>query len=87
MEEKKKTELVTECKYCGSKALYLQSKIEGQDVATADMVSLKCAMCDKWLGWCSKKDRKYYIGGVNFNKEEKVEEIPSQTETLKLSPK
>lgn len=34
--------MIKECKKCESKNLYLEPRIKGQDVMTADMVALKC---------------------------------------------
>lgn len=52
--------MIKECKKCGSKNLYLEPRIKGQDVMTADMVALKCKDCGVWLKWCPKDERKYY---------------------------
>lgn len=52
--------MITTCKKCGSKNLYLEPRIKGQDVMTADMVALKCKDCGSWLKWCPKDERKYY---------------------------
>ena len=49
------------CKKCGSKNLYLEPRIKGQDVLAADMVALKCKYCGSWLKWCPKDERKYYF--------------------------
>lgn len=53
--------MVKECKKCGSKNLYLEPRIKGQDVMTADMVALKCKDCGVWLKWCPKDERKFYL--------------------------
>lgn len=52
--------MIDKCKHCGSKELYLEPRIKGQDVMTADMVALKCKDCGSWLKWCPKDERKYY---------------------------
>ncbi len=65
--------MITTCKKCGSKNLYLEPRIKGQDVMTADMVALKCKDCGSWLKWCPKSERKYY-----FNKQPKEEDIKWQ---------
>lgn len=52
--------MITTCKKCGSKNLFLEPRIKGQDVMTADMVALKCKDCGAWLKWCPKNERKYY---------------------------
>lgn len=52
--------MIKQCKKCGSKNLYLEPRIKGQDVMTADMVALKCKDCGSWLKWCPKDERKYY---------------------------
>lgn len=52
--------MIKQCKKCGSENLYLEPRIEGQDVMTADMVALKCKDCGSWLKWCPKDERKYY---------------------------
>ena len=53
--------MIKQCKKCGSKNLYLEPRIKGQDVMTADMVALKCRDCGVWLKWCPKDERKYYL--------------------------
>ena len=53
--------MIKECKKCGSKNLYLEPRIKGQDVLTADMVALKCKDCGFWLKWCPKDERKFYL--------------------------
>lgn len=53
--------MIKECKKCGSKNLYLEPRIKGQDVMTADMVALKCKDCGSWLKWCPKDERKFYL--------------------------
>lgn len=52
--------MIKQCKKCGSKNLYLEPRIKGQDVMSADMVALKCKDCGVWLKWCPKDERKYY---------------------------
>lgn len=52
---------VFECKYCKSKNLMLESRVNGENVMTANMVALKCADCSKWIKWCPKEDRHFYI--------------------------
>ena len=52
---------VFECKYCKSKNLMLESRVSGENVMTANMVALKCADCGKWIKWCPKEDRHFYI--------------------------
>ena len=52
--------MINKCKKCGSKNLYLEPKIKGQDILSADMVALKCKDCSSWLKWCPKDERKYY---------------------------
>lgn len=53
--------MIKQCKKCGSKNLYLEPRIKGQDAMTADMVALKCRDCGVWLKWCPKDERKYYL--------------------------
>ena len=53
--------MINKCKKCGSKNLYLEPKIKGQDILSADMVALKCKDCGSWLKWCPKDERKYYV--------------------------
>lgn len=53
--------MIKECKKCGSKNLFLEPRIKGQDILTADMVALKCKDCGSWLKWCPKDERKYYF--------------------------
>jgi hypothetical protein len=68
------------CKYCGSKNLYLEPRIEGQDVLTADMVSLKCGDCNKWLKWCPKTERQLFILKARKNN---INELREENEKLK----
>lgn len=53
--------MINKCKKCGSKNLYLEPRIKGQDILSADMVALKCKDCSSWLKWCPKDERKYYF--------------------------
>ena len=66
--------MITTCKKCGSKNLYLEPRIKGQDVMTADMVALKCKGCGSWLKWCPKDERKYYIHNQPKDKWQKLKE-------------
>lgn len=52
---------ILECKYCKSKNLILEPLVKGEDVKTANMVALKCADCGKWIKWCPKEERHFYI--------------------------
>lgn len=64
-----------ECKKCGSKNLYLEPRIKGQDVLTADMVvALKCKDCDSWLKWCPKDERQFYLNKQSKDKWQKLKE-------------
>lgn len=53
--------MIDKCKHCGSKELYLEPRVKGQDILTADMVALKCKSCGKWLKWCPKNERVNYL--------------------------
>ena len=53
--------MITKCKKCGSNNLYLEPRIAGQDILTADMVALKCKDCGSWLKWCPKNERVNYL--------------------------
>lgn len=64
-----------ECKKCGSKNLYLEPRIKGQDVMTADMVALKCKDCGSWLKWCPKDERKYYYANTNSKQDSKWQKL------------
>lgn len=66
--------MVKECKKCGSKNLYLEPRIKGQNVLTADMVALKCKGCGFWLKWCPKDERKYYLNKQPKDKWQKLKE-------------
>lgn len=63
--------MIKECKKCGSKNLYLEPRIKGQDVMTADMVALKCKDCGSWLKWCPKDERKYYYASTQPKQDDK----------------
>lgn len=56
--------MINQCKKCGSKNLYLEPRVKGQDILTADMVALKCKDCGSWLKWCPKDERKYYYANT-----------------------
>lgn len=53
--------MIKECKKCGSKNLYLEPRVKGQDILLADIVALKCEDCGFWLKWCPKDERKFYL--------------------------
>lgn len=79
---------IRKCKYCGSENLYLEPKVEGQDPLTADTVALKCRDCNKWLGWCAKDNRKYYLKKAeNFDKTEETEEVIEEKPKVEISAK
>lgn len=63
--------MTKQCKKCGSENLYLEPRVKGQDVITANMVALKCKDCGAWLKWCPKNERQLYI---NKKQESKIEE-------------
>lgn len=64
-----------ECKKCGSKNLYLEPRVKGQDIITADMVALKCKDCGSWLKWCPKDERKYYYANTQQKQDTKWEKL------------
>ena len=66
--------MIKECKKCGSKNLYLEPRIKGQDVLNANMVALKCKDCGFWLKWCPKEDRQYYLNKQPKDKWKKLKE-------------
>lgn len=66
--------MINVCNKCGSKNLYLEPRIKGQDVLIADMVALKCKDCGSWLKWCSKDERKYYCNKQPIDKWQKLNE-------------
>lgn len=66
--------MIKECKKCGSKNLYLEPRIKGQDVLTADMVALKCKDCGSWLKWCPKNERVNYLKIEELDKWQKLKE-------------
>lgn len=66
--------MIKECKKCGSKNLYLEPRIKGQDVLTADMVALKCKDCGVWLKWCPKNERVNYLKIEKPDKWQKLKE-------------
>ena len=53
--------MIKECKKCGSKNLYLEPRVKGQDILSADIVALKCEDCGFRLKWCPKDERKFYL--------------------------
>ena len=74
-----------ECKKCGSKNLYLEPRIKGQDVMTADMVALKCKDCGSWLKWCPKDERKYYYANTNPKQDSKWQKLKEWLKEIKVS--
>ena len=66
--------MIKECKKCGSKNLYLEPRIKGQDVLTADMAALKCKDCGVWLKWCPKNERVNYLKIEKPDKWQKLKE-------------
>lgn len=67
--------MIKQCKKCGSENLYLEPRIEGQDVMTADMVALKCKDCGSWLKWCPKDERKYYYANTQQKQDTKWQKL------------
>lgn len=54
--------MITNCKYCGSDNLVLDTELKDkQEILKLDKVALKCADCGKWLKWCPKEERNYYL--------------------------
>lgn len=74
------TSIVRKCKYCGNENLILEPRIAGQDIMTADQVALKCADCGKWLKWCPKDERKFYLKKVD--KDQQIAEFKAENEKL-----
>lgn len=74
------TSIVRRCKYCGSENLILVPRIAGQDIMTANQVALKCADCGKWLKWCPKDERKFYLKKVD--KDQQIVELQQRVEML-----
>lgn len=66
--------MISECKKCKSKNLYLEPRIAGQDILTADMVALKCKDCGNWLKWCPKNERVNYLK-IQDEKPDKWQEL------------
>ena len=66
--------MITNCKKCGSRNLYLEPRVQGQDILTADMVALKCKDCGAWLKWCPKNERANYLKtqGQNRTKQDET---------------
>lgn len=67
--------MIDKCKHCGSKELYLEPRVKGQDILSADMVALKCKSCGKWLKWCPKNERVNYLRIEKPDKWQKLKEI------------
>ena len=67
--------MIKECKKCGSKNLYLEPRVKGQDILTADMVALKCKDCGAWLKWCPKDERKYYYANTQQKQDTKWQKL------------
>ena len=83
---------MNKCKYCNSANLILEPRVQGQDIMTADQVALKCDDCGKWIKWCPKDQRKYYIQATKQSKEKteagKSEELNARlVEEMELSAK
>ena len=78
--------MIKQCKKCGSENLYLEPRIKGQDVMTADMVALKCKDCGSWLKWCPKDERKYYYANKQSkDKWQKLKEWVSFTQPKNIN--
>lgn len=67
--------MIKNCKKCGSKDLYLEPRVKGQDILTADMVALKCKDCGSWLKWCPKDERKYYYANTQQKQDTKWQKL------------
>lgn len=67
--------MIKNCKKCGSKNLYLEPRVKGQDILTADMVALKCKDCGSWLKWCPKDERKYYYANTQQKQDTKWQKL------------
>lgn len=67
--------MIKQCKKCGSKNLYLEPRVKGQDILTADMVALKCKDCGSWLKWCPKDERKYYYANTQQKQDTKWQKL------------
>lgn len=76
--------MIKQCKKCGSKNLYLEPRVKGQDILTADMVALKCKSCGKWLKWCPKDERKYYYANTQQKQDTKWQKLKEWLEEIKL---
>lgn len=72
--------ILRECKYCGSKNLVLENKSK-LSIMEAPQVSLKCADCGKWIKWCPKDERKFYLKEVD--KDHQIAELKAENERLK----
>lgn len=75
--------MITKCKKCGSNNLYLEPRIAGQDILTADMVALKCKDCGSWLKWCPKNERVNYLKIEELDKWQKLKEWLDKCSNLK----
>ena len=75
--------MIKECKKCGSKNLYLEPRIKGQDILTADMVALKCKDCGVWIKWCPKDERKYYYANTQQKQDTKWQKLKEWLEEKK----
>ena len=52
------------CKYCGGE-LYLEPRQKDEPILTQPMVALKCKDCGKFIKWCPKDIRIYYMNNKN----------------------
>lgn len=67
--------MIKQCSKCGSENLYLEPRVKGQDVMTANMVALKCKDCGSWLKWCPKNERVNYLKIEELDKWQKLKEF------------
>lgn len=67
--------MIKQCKKCGSKNLYLEPRVKGQDILSADVVALKCKDCGSWLKWCPKDERKYYYANTQQKQDTKWQKL------------
>lgn len=60
--------LQQKCNYCESRDLKLENKSKF-DIMEAPMVALKCATCGKFIKWCPKNERQFYLTLETSHKE------------------
>lgn len=81
------------CKYCNSENLVLeQQSFETNDILKANRVALRCGSCGKFIKWCAKEDRKWYLSNCDLKtdkdaKQEIIKQLKTYGQNFVVIPK